>query len=320
MLGRFVALLPLLLLAGCPKETPAPPAGFKVALVTPGPTTDMGWNALAWDGAQRIQKELGAQVSHQQQGDKEKFADVLKAFALDGANVVFAHGFEYQDACEQVGAKFPGTVFVIASGQRSFANGAPIDIKLDEAFYLAGILAAHLTKSKKLGCVGGMPIPVVKAGFAAFERAARKVDKEIAVTAAYLDSWDDAAKGKEQALALAAAGCDVMIHNADHAGLGVFAACKEKSLLAIGSNRDQNDVEPGVVIASATADIARCMLDLAREVKDGRFKPRDVVLDMKSGYVDLSLSPKVTIPSDVKKEIDAARTALVAGSLDPGKD
>lgn len=321
MRRALIAVVASLLLAGCPaRGGPAAAAGFKVALVTPGPTTDQGWNALGWDGAQRIEKELGAKVLYSQQGDKKKFDDELKAFALDGAQVIFAHGFEYQDACERIGAKFPQTVFIVGSGTRPFANGAPITFKLDECCYLAGILAARLTKTKKLGCVGGMDIPPVKSGFQAFERAAKKVDGSITVAITSLNTWDDVQKGEEQARALADQGCDVIIHNADHAGLGVFNACKTKGILAIGSNRNQNDVIPGTVIASATADIAKVMLDLAREVKESRFKPRDVILDMKSGYVDLQLSPKLTLPAEVQKEIDEARKAIVAGTLDPSKD
>jgi basic membrane lipoprotein Med (substrate-binding protein (PBP1-ABC) superfamily) len=268
---------------------------------------------------QRIEKELGAKVAHVEEHDRAKDEDDMKGFALDGAGIVFAHGFEFQKACESAGKKFPNVVFIVSSGERSFDNGAPIQFRLDEAFYMAGILAARLTKTKKLGCVGGMPIPPVKSGFDAFERAAKKIDPAITVASTYLDSWDDTAKGTEQARALAATGCDIIIHNADAAGIGVFNACKEKGIVAIGSNRNQNDVLPGTVIASATADIAQCMLDLAKEAKEGRFKPRTILLDMKSGLVDLKLSPSLTLPADVTKEIDDARKAIIAGTLDISK-
>lgn len=315
---RLVVLAFVFALAGCPSST-SQPSTFKAALLTPGSTDDMGWNALAWEGARRIEKELGGKVQHEQVGEKQKFDEELKECALGGANVIFAHGFEYQDACERVGKSFPNTSFVISSGNKCFANGATLNIKLDEGLYLAGILAAHLTKSKVIGCVGGQEFPTVKSGFDAFERAAKKVDPAISVRTTYLGSWDDIAKGHEQGLALMGAGCDVIVHNADTAGRGVFNACKEKGALAIGSNRNQNEVEPGVVVASATCDFTRAMVDLAREVKEGRFKGREVVLDMKTGYVDLELSTHVTLPEDVKKEIDTAKKAIVAGTLDPGK-
>jgi basic membrane lipoprotein Med (substrate-binding protein (PBP1-ABC) superfamily) len=334
-LSPFVAVIFLGLLTGCPTGgrtssgriavTPpvagGGPRAFKVALVTPGPITDGGWNTLGWEGLEKIKKDLGAETVYVEQGNPSKFEDELKAFAQSGADVVFAHGFEYQDACEKVGAKFPKTIFITASGERAFANGAPMKLRLDEACYLSGILAAYTTKTKKIGAVGGMAIPPVKDGFDAYARAARKAKPDVtAVAPAYLGTWDDVAKGREQAEALIGAGCDVILHNADKAGQGVFAAAKDKKIFAIGSNRDQNADNPGVVIGSATADIARCMLDLAREVKEGRFKPRVVTLDMKSGYVDLTLAPDAKIPDEARAAIDAARKAILAGTLDPLKD
>src|ERR1700704_3724655 len=99
----------LLLLAGCPSSQPQ--GAFKVALVTPGPTTDLGWNALAWDGAQAIDPELKVKVAYSQQSDSSKFESELRAFALDGAKLIFAHGLEFQPHAEVVGAKFPDTIF-----------------------------------------------------------------------------------------------------------------------------------------------------------------------------------------------------------------
>ena len=317
-MGRLAFALLLVALAGCPQEKSD--AGFKVALVTPGSITDQGWNALAAEGIERVEKELGVKTEKSEQKDASKFEDTLKDYALRGANVVFAHGFEFQAVCEKVGAKFPNTVFIVAAGDHPFANGAPIKLKLDEAFYLAGMLSASLSKTKKLGCVGGLDAPAISSGFKAFERGARTIAKDATVTSVYVGNFEDAAKGKELAFALIAQGVDVIVHNADHAGLGVFEAAKEKGALAIGSNRDQNGDASGVVVASATVDIPRCMVELAREVKENRFKPRDVLLDMKSGYVDLKIAPKTAVADDVRKAIEDAKKAILAGTLDPAKD
>jgi basic membrane lipoprotein Med (substrate-binding protein (PBP1-ABC) superfamily) len=335
-LRRVLLLIAASLLAtGCPPSGSAgpttsvapgvsQPAEFKAALLHPGPTTDAGWNALGYDGIQLVEKELGCKVETVEEGHPQKFEDNLADFARRGAKVVFAHGYEYQDPCLAVGKKFPETVFVVSSGDKTAANECPIVLRLDESCYLAGILAAHVTKTKKIGAVGGMQIPPVKSGFEAFARGARKVDPKVEVVpAAYLGTWDDVQKGREQALALLAAGCDVIIHNADHAGLGVFSAAKDKGALAVGTNRNQNDVEGGsVVVASAVLDVPKAMLDIARSVKEGRFAARPWVLDLKSGYSDLVLNEQLKdrIPEEARKEIADARAAILAGTLDPNKD
>ena len=102
-----LAVLSAATLAGLSTRATATPDGLKVALVTPGPVTDAGWNALAKEGLDRIAKEIpGTTLQHVQQGSPQKFEDDLKDFARGGAQLVFAHGFEYQEACEKVAAKF----------------------------------------------------------------------------------------------------------------------------------------------------------------------------------------------------------------------
>lgn len=325
--------LALVAATGCPTSRPAsaptpPPAGagseFKVAFIHPGHTTDTGWNAIGLEGVERVQRTLGASVEQVEEGRAQKFDENLSDFARRGARVVFAHGFEYQDPCLEVAKKFPGTVFVVSSGDKVAANQIPLVLRLDQSCYLAGILAAHLTRTKKIGAVGGEQIPPVKSGFEAFARGAKKANPAVEVVPpAYIGNWDDVAQGREQALALLAAGCDVIIHNADHAGLGVFTACKEKGALAIGTNRNQNDTEGGsIVAASAVLDIPRAFLDVARAVKEGKLEAKPLVLEMKTGYSDLVLNDKLKdrISEAALAQIDEARKAILAGTLDPTKD
>ena len=326
----------LLALAGCPQSgpasqpTPSPasnpgtPDDWKVAFIHPGATTDRGWNALGLEGATLVSKELACPLEQVEEKDPKKYEDSLSDFARRGAKVVFAHGYEYQDPCLEIGKKFPGTVFVVSSGDKSAANQVGLVLRLDEGCYLAGILAAHLTKTKKLGAVGGVAFQPVKSGFEAFARGVKSVDPKIEVVPpAYLSSWDDIAKGREQALALLAAGCDVVIHNADTAGLGVFDAVKSRGALAIGTNRNQNAEEGGSVVAgSAVLDLPRAMLDVARAVKAGKLEPKPFVLDMKTGYCDFVLNDalKDRIPEAARTKIAEARKAILAGTLDVGKD
>ena len=89
---------------------------FRVALLTPGPISDGGWNASAYDGLQLIKKELGAEVSNVQTGTPSEFAQGFRDYAQQGYDLVFGHGFEFQDPALQVGAEFPRTAFVVSSG------------------------------------------------------------------------------------------------------------------------------------------------------------------------------------------------------------
>lgn len=325
--AAFVALA-----AGCPGSAPTPStpppdgqqAAFKVAFIHPGPTTDTGWNTSGLEGAELVQKTLGAQLEQVEEGREGKFEENLSDFARRGAKVVFAHGAEYQEPCAEVAKKFPGTVFVVSSSEKVSANQIPLVLRLDQSCYLAGILAGHLTKTKKVGAVGGKEYPPLKTAFDAFARGVKKANPEVQVVpAAWLGTWDDVAKGREQGLALLAAGADVIVHNADKAGLGVFTACREKGALAIGTNRNQNECEGGSVVAgSAVVDLPRAFLDVAKAVKDGKLESKPVILEMKTGYGDLVLNDRLKdrIPDAARAQIEEARKAILAGTLDPTKD
>lgn len=312
-------------MAGCQREagetaSTATPAGgrpFKVALLSPGPVSDAGWNALAYEGLLAIRDQLGAEVSQIQTKTPAEFEEGFRDFARRGYQLVFGHGFEFQDAAAAVAPDFPGTVFITTSGNTVRKNVAPLRFMLEEATYLEGILAAQMSKTGKAGAVGGIEIPSVKSTIIAFEAGAQSVKPDFAVITSYVGNWEDVGGAKEAALALVQQRCDVLFHNADAAGLGVFRAAQQKQVYAFGANKNQNDIAPDVVIASAVIDIPRGFLAVAREVKAGQFVGKIERLGMKDGVVSFVLNPglEARIPAAVTARIDAARAAIIAGTL-----
>ena len=117
---RPILLAAFLVLASCGRGEPrARPAGFSVALLTPGPISDAGWNAGAYEGIKAIEKELGASISHVQVKSPSEFEEQFRAYAERGTHLVFGHGFEFQDAAARVAKEYPNTVFVTTSGSKT---------------------------------------------------------------------------------------------------------------------------------------------------------------------------------------------------------
>jgi basic membrane protein A and related proteins len=326
-LGRSLALSVALFAAatGCQRRSEPTSAAtttptavpFRVALLSPGPVSDAGWNALAYEGLLAIRDQLGAQVSQIQTKTPAEFEEGFRDFARRGYQLVFGHGFEFQDAAAAVAPDFPGTVFITTSGNTVRPNVAPLRFMLEEATYLEGMLAAGMSNTAKAGVVGGIEIPSVKSTIIAFAAGAKAVRPDFTVVTSYVGNWEDVGAAKEAALALVQQGCDFLFHNADAAGLGVFQAAQTQHVYAFGSNRNQNDVAPDVVIASAVADIPRAFLEVAREVKEGRFTGRIERMGMNHGVVSLILNPHLEgqIPAALKERIDQARQAIINGTL-----
>jgi basic membrane lipoprotein Med (substrate-binding protein (PBP1-ABC) superfamily) len=296
------------------------PAAFKVALLSPGPVSDAGWNAAAYEGLQRIERELGAAISQVQVGGPAEFEEHFRHYAAEGYNLVFGHGFEFQNAAAKVSPDFPKTIFITTSGSTVRQNVAPMIFELEEATYLMGMLTAMMSKSGRAGLVGGVEIPSVGSTFLAFEGGAHAVRPDFKVVTSYIGNWEDVGAAKEATLALIDQGADFILHNADAAGLGVFQAVQErkgKGVYAFGSNKDQNQIAPDVILASGVIDIPGAFVEVTRRVKEGTFKAEPMWLGMKEGVISLVYNPKLegAIPADIRVKVDEVQKKILTGEL-----
>jgi len=293
---------------------------FKVALLTPGPISDHAWNAGAYQGLLRIRDSLGARISHIQVATPADFEENFRAYGAQGYDLVFGHGFEFQDAASRVGPEYPHTVYITTSGNRAGPNVAPMIFGFEEPSYLAGVIAGTLTRSRVVGVIGGTDLPPVKSSFLAFTAGVHAVDPRVTVLTSYIGNWDDASAGKEQALAQIQRGADYIFQNADAAGLGIFQAAKEsKNVYVFGSNSDQNSVAPSVVIASVVIDLPHAFLTVAREVKARTFKPGILYLGTRSDVTKLVINPALAshITPALQTALDTTRRAILEGRLHP---
>jgi basic membrane lipoprotein Med (substrate-binding protein (PBP1-ABC) superfamily) len=291
---------------------------FRVALLTPGPISDQSWNGGAYQGLLRIRDSLGAQVSHIQTRTPAEFEENFRQYGAQGYDLVFGHGFEFQDAAVRVAPDYPKTVYVTTSGNRTGANVAGMEFAFGDASYLAGVVAGAMTKTKVVGTIGGTELPPVQRSFAAFADGAHAVDPAIRVLGSYIGDWDNASAGKEQAIAQIGQRADVIFQNADAAGLGVFQAARErKGVWVIGSNANQNGVAPEVTLGSVVIDLPHAFLSVAREVKERRFTPRVIYLGTSDDVVQLVLNPatRAAIPAATLTRVDSLGRLMKAGKL-----
>src|SRR4051812_7393031 len=293
---------------------------LRVALLTPGSISDQSWNGGAYQGLLRIRDSLGASVSHIQTKTPAEFEEQFRQYGSQGYDLVFGHGFEFQDAAKRVGPDFPRTIFIVTSGSSVGTNVAGIEFAFADASYLAGMLAGAMTKSNVIGVIGGTELPPVRESFTAFNRGAKAVNPSVSVLTSYIGNWDDVSAGREQALAQIGRGADVIFQNADAAGLGVFRAAREtKKALVVGSNSDQNGVAPEITIASVVIDLPHAFLTVAREVRARTFKPRVIKLGTESDVVTLVINPtfRSRIPPATMHAVDSVRAELAARRFDP---
>ena len=298
----------------------SPPAtgGMHVALITPGSVADAAWNSAAYQGLLRIRDSLRVQTSHIEARTPSEQSEALRTYATQGYDLVFAHGFEFQDAAERISRDYPTTVIIVTSGRRARGNVVPLIFRLEEASYLAGMVAGGLTRSNILGFIGGIELPPIKAAYQGWMNGARAVNARIQSREIYLNSFDDAAAGREAAVALIRAGADMFHHNADAAALGLFQAAKEHpGIYVFGANADQAALAEDRVLGSAVIDLPRAFLLVASEVRSGNFAPRTRVFGLGDSVVAYRANPRLDslIPNSLRSRMNAAADSLIAGTL-----
>lgn len=313
---RLLVLIPLcvaIVFVACDRRST--PQRYRVALITTGSVGDGGWNQTAFQGLKKVQAELNADISNLETRSPAEFEEAFRDYAARGFKLVFGHGFEYQEAALKVAPQFPETWFLITSGQQAQNNVVPLIFRFGEATYLAGMVAATVSKSGKLGAIGGQAFPPVKDGFNAFLQGARSINSNAMLTESYVGNWEDAAAAKEAALALIRQGVDVIIQNADAAGMGVFQAIRETpGVYAVGTNANQNGIVPDRVLGSAINDVAAAMVLVAHQAKSNTLQPGPLHLGMKEGVVRFETNDKLRdLWKGAANQIEAAEQSLKAG-------
>lgn len=295
----LILVLALVVLAGCGGTKPDN-AGqdqqngdgqevLKVGILLPGNINDKGWNASAYEGLMNARDEYGVEVNYQEAVAQSDMEEVFRNYAADGYNLVIGHGYQFADAAQKVADEFPDTKFAILNG--SVSNGknlASYSFTNWQPGYVTGYLAGLLTKSGKIGAIGGQKIPVIEDALNAFADGAKAANPNANVIITYVDSWDDVAKGKETALAMINSGADVVTCDANAVGLGAIEAAKEKQTYHIGFVDDQFDVAPEVVVASAIQSNQEMVKYVIKAVLDGQFNPGENVLGIKEGVEGIS--------------------------------
>lgn len=241
-------------------------------------------------------------------------------FASRGYSIVFGHSFEFQAHFFKVAPDYPKTKFIVTKGAPKPTtpdNLLIIDIKEHQPAYVLGVLAAHLTKTKKVSGIAGFHYGTIIRIMEAFRDGVASVDPSIEVKIAYAGTWMDPVKGKEIALAHIGEGADVVYAHASVTSLGIIEAAKEKGVMAYGSVLDQNSIAPQTVVAGSIYDFPSMFLNVGKSVQDGSFKGGSVSYGMAEGVVDVTplYAAAKQLPAEVQDKIKKLRADIISGKF-----
>ncbi|MFY7778816.1 MAG: BMP family lipoprotein [Elstera sp.] len=294
---------------------------------TPAIVFDMGgkfdksFNEAAYTGAERFKKETGIAYREFEITNENQREQALGNLAKRGVAVIVSVGFAQQAAVEKIAPQYPNVKFVIIDSVVNAPNAQSIIFKEEEGSFLVGALAALASKTGKVGFVGGMDIPLIRAFGCGYAQGAKyinpKADYIANMTGTTPSAWRDPAKGSELAISQFDRGVDVVFAAAGGTGIGVMQAAKDKGKLAVGVDSNQNHVQPGTVLTSMLKRVDNAVYNTFSDAKKGTWKAGTISLGLKEDGVDWALDDnnRKLVTADMEKKIKEIRADIIGGKI-----
>jgi basic membrane protein A len=304
-------------------EGRGPNTGVRVGLVFDvGGRGDKSFNDAAWEGISRAARELGVTTEVLEPSGAEDREAAMRLFGARGFDLVFGVGFIFSTDVNVVARAFPRTRFACidysppADGVIP-ANVAGLTFREEEGSFLVGAVAGLITKTRHVGFVGGMDIPLIHKFEAGYRAGVGEVCPACEVHVAYAgttpEAFRDPVRGKALAVSQIAAGADVLYHASGTTGHGVFEAAHDMGAKAIGVDSDQFDEMPGTVATSMIKRGDVAVFDTVRAVLRGDFRGGMSSFGLAEGAVGyVSEGPHATaIGPEVRARVAELRDRVV---------
>lgn len=322
---------------------------YKVGFVTDtGGIDDKSFNTTQWAGVQRAEKDLGVKAKFIQSDEATQYTPNLTEFASQGYDLVIGAGFFLGGDLAKVAAQYPKVNFSIVDYAYPDPFGVPEGVvgnkecipnvqgqvfKTDQASFLAGYVAAGMSKTGKLGYFGGAKIPTVTIFGVGFQ-AGMEYYNQVHGTQVQLIGWDnktgegvftgdfsDLAKGKEATQSLFDEGVDIFMGVGGLIGTPGFDVARERGGYGIWVDVDGYNLLPtarDVMLTSVMKNMDNSVFDVIKAAKSGKFAGcSNYIGDLKNGGVGIAsyhdLDSKV--PADLKKEVEDLKAKIISGEI-----
>ena len=308
-------------IVGCSKD--GGNSDLKVSMVTDvGGVNDESFNQSAWEGLQKAGKELGVKVSYQESHQDADFQPNIEAATDAGNNLIIGIGYKLSDAIKEAAEKNSEIKYAIVDFSYDDTPGGTPDnvvgivFKQEQPSFLVGYIAGKMTKTNKVGFVGGMEGDVIWAFDYGYQAGVKYANKDAEVLRQYAESYTDAAKGKAIATSMYQQGADIVFHAAGGVGDGVIEAAKEQDQYAIGVDKNQNFKAPDNVITSAMKRVDVGVYNVVKDLKEGKFPGgTTVVYGLKEGAVDIAPTSDKHVPKEILDEVEQLKKDIIDGKI-----
>ncbi|WGX97633.1 BMP family protein [Nocardioides sp. L-11A] len=293
----------------------------RIAAIFSGPTTDADYNALGLEALKAAEKD-GAEVSYSESVAVPDIERVLQEYVADGFNVIWTHGSQFYEATAKIAKQNPDVRFIgefdgEPEGQPE--NVWVIDRNFHTVFYPIGVLATNLTKSGKVGYLGGLSLPFSYSEVHAVEQAIADSGKDVELNPVWSGDFNDTVKAQQLTSQLLSGGADVIVTSLNLGVVGAFKAVNDTAPGAAWVTvkyTDKSQNGPEHYAATVLYDFVQPLTEILADI-DGDTTTGHYVIGFGQGA---SVHVGDNVPAEVKAEVEKAVAGITDGSIEVGLD
>jgi basic membrane protein A and related proteins len=284
-------------------------------LLGSGGLGDKSFNDSAYSGLLEAQKKFNIRFETVNFSTKESNLEALRNFARNNYDLIIGVAFENQDSIVTVAKEFPQIHFSIIDAATEGNNIASIVYREQEGDFLMGVLAAMLTKTKKVGVIGGADIPAIRRIISGFTQGVAYQDSGVNVFYDIAGTFSDSQIGFDMALKHYNEGIDLIHNAASRTGLGIIEAAKQTGKLTTGTSGDQRYLAPGNVVGNRPKRVDSAILMLIEEIVDGTFKSGVRSLGLKENGISLGPFDENIVSGEMISRLEFLKTKIISGQI-----
>jgi len=305
--------------SGATAAAPAPQKQFTAGFIYVGSKSDYGYNQAHAEAAKKI---AASGIKVREEENVPETLDVQKTMEsminLDGATVLFPTSFGYFDPhILKMAEKYPNVVFLHCGGLYDPAkhpkNVGSYFGYIDEAQYVAGVVAGMTTKTNKLGFVAAKPIPQVLRNINSFTLGAKSVNPKVTMSVIFTGDWSMPVKEAEAANSLIDQGADVLTSHVDSPKV-VIETAERRGVFSSGYHASQAALAPKGYLTGAEWNWETVYKDYIAKIQKGEAWEHLVRGGFKEGFIKMS-PYGAAVSEEAKKKADEAKAKLTDGSL-----
>jgi basic membrane protein A len=296
---------------------------FRIAVVMPSATTDTAFSQSMYSALVGVREEMGGEDAVELVYSENMFvvpdaAAAVRDYAVQGYDLIVAHGSQYGTFIEDMAPEFPETAFAWGTDVNTFGhmNVYAYTAAAEEGGYVNGVMAGLMTESMRIGVTGPVEVGDARTYISGFVQGVESVMPDADVSQTWTGSFSDVALMTAAAQTHISNGADILTGSSQSVVGSIGAAQEAGGVLWFGTQADQTSLAPELVVASQVYDWTDMLREIISNAQEGVYGGESYVLTLENGGLKIAYNDGFDIPSEAREAAEEAIAGIIDGSVE----